>query len=366
MQKIICEKNSHKRIAEILKSINSKKFMLVCGKSFDFLFIKDYFSNIGIPFVKFNDFTVNPLYEDVVKGVKVFREEGCDAIVAVGGGSSLDVAKCIKLFSKMTDDEDYLNQEFFDSKIPIIALPTTAGTGSESTRYAVIYFKGQKQSVTHESIIPEYAVLDSAFLKTLPIYQKKCTLLDALCQGIESWWSVNSNVESFEYSKQAVELIIKNYKAYLSEGDEQVFEDIMLASNFAGKAINITQTTAAHAMSYKMTSMFSLPHGHAVAIGLPYVWNYMMNNFDKCVDPRGAEHLKEVFGAIARAMGCESPESAIESFKGILEEFQIKAPEASKEELQILAASVNPVRLKNNPVRLDSEALYNLYEEITK
>lgn len=211
MQRIITGVNSHRKIGEILQSIGSKKFMLVCDGAFDFLPIKDYFAGIFMPHIKFSDFSVNPLYEDVVKGVELLRSSDCDAIVAVGGGSSIDVAKCIKLFAKMTPGENYLKQTFFDSEIPLIALPTTAGTGSESTRYAVIYYGEQKQSVTHDSIVPNYAILDSAVLKTLPLYQRKCTLLDALCQGIESWWSVNSTEESFGYSEMAVKTIIKNY-----------------------------------------------------------------------------------------------------------------------------------------------------------
>ena len=77
-------------------------------------------------------------------GVEVFLSEGCDAIVAVGGGSIIDVAKCIKLYCRMSPDKNYLLQEYTDSGVPIIAVPTTAGTGSESTRFAVIYFEGKK------------------------------------------------------------------------------------------------------------------------------------------------------------------------------------------------------------------------------
>lgn len=366
MQKIISGENSHRKTGRILQSIDSEKFMLVCDGAFDFLALKDYFADIDIPHIRFSDFSVNPLYEDVVKGVELLRSENCDAIVAVGGGSSIDVAKCIKLFAKMTSSENYLKQDFFDSEIPLLALPTTAGTGSESTRYAVIYYDGQKQSVTHNSIVPDYAILDSTVLKTLPLYQRKCTLLDALCQGIESWWSVNSTNESFGYSEIAVKTIIKNYRAYIFENDDSVLEDILLASNFAGRAINITQTTAAHALSYKMTSLFSLPHGHAVAIGLPHIWEYMIKNPEKCIDPRGKKHLLKVFNSIAEALGCDSPETAVVFFKEMLAEMSVKSPNASDDELDILAASVNPVRLKNNPVELDYETLYTLYTKITE
>ncbi len=129
-------------------------------------------------------YTPNPLYEQVCGGVNLFNKEQCELIVAIGGGSTIDVAKCIKLYCKMDSRINYLKQETFDSGITLIAVPTTAGTGSESTRHAVIYYEGVKQSISHTSIIPDYAVLEPSVLKTLPVYQKKCTMLDALCQAM--------------------------------------------------------------------------------------------------------------------------------------------------------------------------------------
>lgn len=265
-QKIIYEKDSAQQIKNILSDLQTKKYLLVCGRSFQHLLISKYFIEANIPYITFSKFSPNPLYEDVCKGVDLFNSENCDTIVAVGGGSAIDVAKCIKLFCRMDSKSNYLSQEYRDSGVPLVAVPTTAGTGSESTRYSVIYYNGEKQSVTHNSIIPDYAILDSSVLKSLPIYQKKCTLLDALCQGIEAWWSVNSNEESKVYSKMAVETIIKYMDSYIYDNDEIAAEQIMLAANYAGRAINITQTTAPHAMSYKLTSMYKLPHGHAVAL----------------------------------------------------------------------------------------------------
>jgi alcohol dehydrogenase class IV len=366
MQKIISGANAHKEIENILKSLKSKKYMLVCDSAFEFLEIKDYFKGLDIPKVVFSDFTVNPLYQDVCKGVELFNSEKCDTIVAVGGGSTIDVAKCIKLFCKMDNTQNYLEQEFKDTGIPLIALPTTAGTGSESTRYAVIYYKGEKQSITSQSIIPDFAVLEPSVLKTLPIYQKKCTLLDAFCQAIESWWSVNSNDESREYSKIAVESIVKNYKEYLADPTDDILSEIMTASNYAGRAINITATTSAHAMSYKMTSVYGIPHGHAVAIGLPHIWEYMIANPQNCIDSRGEEYLLKTFNDIAVSMGCSDATQAVARFKELLKELEIEGPKATKEELDLLTASVNVGRLKNNPVALSKEVLYDLYLKITQ
>lgn len=365
MQKIL---KGYQHIADCLKESGSRKYLLVCDASFQFLAIKDYFDSLNIPCVKFDQFTPNPLYEDVCKGVKLFREEGCDAIVAIGGGSTLDVAKCIKLYSRMSNDRLFLEQEYKDTHIPYIAIPTTAGTGSESTRYAVIYYDGKKQSVTHESIIPNYAILEPILLRTLPLYQKKCTMLDALCQGIESWWSVNSTDESKEYSKIAVETIMHYWREYIFNNTDKSCEMIMDAANFAGRAICITQTTAPHAFSYKITSLYKLPHGHAVAVCLPEIWQYMLDYLAKCIDARGHKYLEEIFAGIAKSMGCESPVEAIALFRQIMQEMRMGNPVSDNrtDDLTILSSSVNPIRLKNNPIELDAHAITGIYEVVVK
>ncbi|MBE6534942.1 MAG: phosphonoacetaldehyde reductase, partial [Ruminococcaceae bacterium] len=207
-QEIFFGYDSHLNINEILKRNHVAKPLLVCDDAFDLLFIKDYFADLKLDIVLFGGFTPNPKYEEIAAGVKLFRESNCDFIISVGGGSSIDVAKCIKLFSSMTDEEIYLEQTFKENELRHLAIPTTAGTGSESTRFAVCYYNGSKQSITHDSLIPDYVVLNPEFLVTLPEYQKKSTLLDALCQAIESLWSINSNEESVEYSVSAITTIL--------------------------------------------------------------------------------------------------------------------------------------------------------------
>jgi alcohol dehydrogenase class IV len=365
-EQIITGENSISQIGSILDDFDVKKFMLVCGRSFDKQNFKQYFDVLTVPFVRFSGFGSNPLYEDVCRGADTFNKEECDCLVAVGGGSAIDVAKCIKLFCKMGEKRNYLIQEYTNTHIPLIAIPTTAGTGSESTKHAVIYFEGKKQSISHDSIVPEVAILDSLSLKGLPEYHKKCTMLDALCQGIESWWSVNSTDESIEYSYKAVELIAVNWQDYMCR-DATAAERIMLAANLAGRAINITQTTAAHAMSYVLTSMYNLPHGHAVAVCLPFVWKYMIENLNKSIDPRGAKYLKGVLGQIAEAVGCDSVNCAIQWFEKLITELDIVTPETQNvADIEMLTSSVNPIRLKNNPVELSEEVLCKMYTSIVR
>ena len=371
MQHII---NGIANLLNILKEVGCKKLFLVIDSSYPFLNIKDVIEALPVEEkVKFSDFTPNPLYEQVCTGIELLKTSHCDTILAVGGGSAIDVAKCIKLAVLADEGNAAIIPPLVSkrlpidgAKIPFIAIPTTAGTGSESTHNAVMYYEGGKQTVTNDGVLPDYAVLEPSVLKTLPLYQKKCTMMDALCQGIESWWSVNSTEESYEYSRKTVELIMANWKKYIFENDDEAAAQIMLAANYGGRAINITQTTAAHAFSYKITSLYKLPHGHAVAVGLPEIWEYMLENMDKCIDSRGRDYLADIFVIISNAMGCKTPENAIAVFREMMKDMELNKPLAGEreEELKVLSTSVNPVRLKNNPIEICIGAAYKLYDLI--
>lgn len=368
MQKII---NGIANLPIILKEVGCKKLFLVIDSSYPFLNVKDAIEALSVEQrVMFSDFTPNPLYEQVCNGIELLKTSNCDTILAVGGGSAIDVAKCIKLAVLAREGNAAIIPPLVSqrlpidgTKIPFIAIPTTAGTGSESTHNAVMYYEGAKQTVTNDGVLPDYAVLEPSVLKTLPLYQKKCTMMDALCQGIESWWSVNSTEESYEYSRKTVELIMANWRKYIFENDDKAAAKIMLAANYGGRAINITQTTAAHAFSYKITSLYKLPHGHAVAVCLPEIWEYMIGHMDMCIDSRGKDYLDAIFAKISRSMGSLDAKHAIITFRQIMKEMEMSNPvsEKKEEDLMVLSASVNPIRLKNNPVDLTQDVIRSIY-----
>lgn len=329
--------------------------LLVVDSSFNYLpeTIRRYRDENSVVFDKF---TSNPLYEQVVEGVKVFKENNCESIVAIGGGSTIDVAKCIKLFASLDPNINYLKQDYKENNIKLTAIPTTAGTGSEATRFAVIYNEGKKQSVTHDSIIPSEVILEPSVLNTLPEYQRKVTMLDALCHSIESYWSINSNDMSKAYSKQAIKLILDNYKAYLNK-DISTYGFMQKAANLAGKAINITQTTAGHAMCYKLTSLYNIAHGQACAMCINKLYPFMINNIDKCIDSRGKEYLKKVFSELDSLINPKK-------FNDIYNEMDFKRVVYKSSDLNTLVDSVNIQRLKNNPIELNKQDIENLYISI--
>lgn len=368
MQKVITAENNYIKLDNWIRESKISKLMLVCDSSLQFLnAINDKLAKLDTQIIRFDDFHPNPLYESVVKGVKLFRSEKCDAIMAIGGGSAIDVAKCIKLYSNMQgcgENGDFLKQTITANTIPFLAMPTTAGTGSEATRYAVIYYEDKKQSVSDYSCIPQTVLFDPSVLKTLPIYHKKATMMDAFCHAIESFWSVNSTDESKEYSRKAIKLILENKDGYINN-NENANANMLKAANLAGKAINITQTTAGHAMCYKLTSLYGIAHGHAAALCVRSLFPYMIENTDKCIDQRGEEFLRMTFDEIANAMDCKTAQSAAEKFAQIVDSLKLDVPEINDgNDIDILKNSVNPDRLKNNPVKLDLQAIEKLYLEL--
>lgn len=310
----------------------------------------------------FSGYSSNPCYEEVVAGVKAFRAGGCDGLISLGGGSAIDVAKCIKLFAPM--DADGVTVRFTDlpksfSFIPHVAIPTTAGTGSESTHFAVTYVNGSKVSVAHPCIHPDAVVLAPDLLTGLPAYQKKSTMLDALAQAIESYWSRRSCYESREHSREAIPTIMRCYEGYLA-GDDAVAKQIMVAANQAGKAINITTTTAAHAMSYKITSLYGYAHGHAVAMCLPYCWRVLLERGDELTLRRLAEIDILMTGEEDAPLG-----AGLEAFDRLFASLGLVAgPKNPGDYLDELVASVNIERLSNFPAMLSEDDLRAGYLQI--
>lgn len=302
----------------------NKKLFLVCGKSFDNLAFADEVKKLNP--VRFGNFRPNPLYEDVMDGVEKFNESECDTILAVGGGSAMDVAKSIKYYAK--------------SSAEIIVIPTTSGTGSESTHFAVIYKDGVKQSVADQSLLPETVILEPSTLENVPEYTRKASMLDALCHAIESYWSKKSTDESKEIAVSAIRGILEYKDSYL-RNEKDGNAGMLKAANLAGQAINMTTTTAGHAMCYKITSLYGFAHGHAAALCLPEVW---------------------------KVNKTEIPGITVYEFIELFKNLNLASPisEKREEDLDVLVDSVNPQRLGNNPIALGKDTIRQMYERIIK
>lgn len=331
--------------------------LLICGKHVAKTPAGQYFAGDRHVTAVFQEFEPNPSYESVVRAVSCFKENHCDAVMAVGGGSAMDVGKCVKAFADMDPAVNFLQQTIVPNDIPFFAMPTTAGTGSEATSFAVIYYEGEKQSVGDPSLLPDVVFLESAVLETLPSDQKKAAMVDAVCHCVESFWSVNATRESREYAGEALRMILKHYQTYLS-GDAEASRQMLRAAYIAGKAINISKTTAAHAMSYKLTKRYGIPHGQAAALNLAPVWEQTLIQAGQKKD----QMLLECLDQLAKLWGCSSAEEAVRSYRELLKELDLWIPvPIRKEDLKMLTESVNEERLKNHPVPFSQDTIRGIY-----
>lgn len=322
---------------------------------------------------RFHEFRRNPQIEDLKRGIALFKQKTHDLVLAVGGGSVLDMAKLINVLAVQDSaPEDYITgkKQLGERGKPLIAVPTTAGSGSEATHFAVVYVDKQKFSLAAEGILPDAVVLDPRLLMNTPQAVAAASGLDALSQAIESYWSINSNTESQLYAKQAIELILENLTVSLSKASEELWFAMQQAAHAAGKAINITKTTAPHALSYVFTSHYGVAHGHAVALTLGeiLVLNSEVDE-ENVSDPRGAAYVKTVIDELNCMFGARDAGQSADRLKVLMRQIglETRLSDLNIDRHQItdkLLKEVNLERLKNNPRRLSTADISAIIENI--
>ena len=334
-------RNSINNLSEILKEENAKNILVFTGKkSFDVIKTIIEKELIACDITYYNNFSTNPKKEEIDVAIEEL-ESNFDIIIAIGGGSVIDFAKAYRYYTK---------------PLKLIAIPTTCGTGSEATQFAVIYIEGVKHSLDEPSILPDYAIIDSQFVENNPKYLKACTAMDAYCQAIESYWAVGSTEESRKYARQAIILCRDNLVKYVNSNNPMTAENMALASYLAGKAINISKTTAAHALSYKITSKYGIPHGHAVALSIAGLFeiNTQITSITN-QDPRGVNFVKKRIDEIKELI----QDTTNDYFYNLLTKInlEIDLQKLKITDKTLIINSVNTQRLNNNPRSLTKNDL---------
>ncbi len=312
-------------------------------------------------YVQFNKFSTNPKLEDAISGAKLALKHNIDLILAIGGGSVIDMAKLIKaLMPDPTSAKDIVTEKspIKELKTPLVAIPTTAGSGSEATHFAVAYIAKEKFSLASPHLLPNAIVLKETFLHSSSPYQRAVNVLDALAQAIEGYWAVNSTPRSRQLSLSAITLLVKHLPRVVYENDSNALKDILWAAHLAGQVINITKTTAPHAFSYAFTSYHDIPHGHAVWLTLPTIFEiHLRATVSDVIDPRGKEHLMIIMHSLVNALNInpQHPKSALqEMMKAIgIEPNMHLIGLNNKDERAFAAQQVNIERLNNNPVTMN-------------
>lgn len=342
---------------EILQ-INPKRLLLVRGQSSYQAcgakgLIEKILKNLEIEICEFFDFNSNPEFGDLNKGLCVLNEFSPDLIIAIGGGSVLDMAKLMRFFSSHRGIIEKNEYEYQGNQIPLIAIPTTAGTGSEVTPFAVLYKNKVKYSVEHHAVIPNIAVEHAPLTYANPPYLSACTGFDALAQAIESYWNLNATKESDEYATKAIDLIWSNLPKVVNSPTPDSRNKMMEGAYWAGKAISITKTTAPHAFSYPFTTYYGYPHGHAVAITFPSIFRYNMLSGD--IPNCKGEYL-------LRALEINWDEDTLNRY---IEKIGLKVV-SQKYDVNLLLGGINLNRLSNNPAFISEVDCVRLLEESLK
>lgn len=374
MTKTLTGIGSLSQLSKLRAEFNAQTVLLVTGKA---SYAESGAKSIvdaalqGDTVVRFSNFDVNPKIEDAERGVALAIEAGVDLIVGVGGGSVMDMAKLIKAFYKTPSKSQELAKgelAMTDPEIPMVMVPTTAGSGSEATHFAVVYIGLDKYSLASQHLLPEGVILDGSLIASTSSYQMACNGLDALAQAIESAWAAGATEESREYSFRAVSLCAKYLNAVLMpNANDDALQGMMEASNLAGKAINISKTTAAHAWSYAITSHYGIPHGHAVWLTLPKIFSlHALATSEQVTDPRGIQHLQAVMLRLMDILGIGSPDESEYRLKSFLQEINVeseikKIGAGSVEKREFLSKQVNMQRMSNNPVTLTPASVNKIF-----
>ena len=232
----------------------------------------------GLKYTLFSHIQPNPTDENVEEGFRLFRQSGCDSIIAFGGGSPMDCAKAIAAKNAHPGKSVKKLQGLLKVHkriVPFWAVPTTSGTGSETTVAAVITEAKthHKASINDPSLLPRYAVLDPELTVGLPPSITAATGMDALCHAVESYtnWTYCTSLEK-DYSRRAVRLIHDNLlKAYADGSDIKARQNMQLASFYAGRSFTRGCVGYVHAIGHTLSGLYGVPHGLVMGIILPHV-----------------------------------------------------------------------------------------------
>ena len=339
---------NYTEIEKVFEQNGVKKPFLCCGKSFQKTYLFNYLKQFNI--TVFDNIRPNPRFDDMLTAAELFKKEGCDFMIAAGGGSPMDSAKMIRILTN-NDEKTALYGDIENNEIKALFIPTTAGTGSEATKTSVFYLgEVHKYSVHSLDFIPDYVLFDEKLLETLPLYQRKATSLDALCHSIESFWSKKATDESRQYAEKSIKLFFENKDGYINNTPEGNL-GMLWASYYGGKAINITGTVAPHALCYNITMNCHTSHGHSVAILLSKIYEYMLEK----------DYPSELFAAFSKVMGGKEVKDGLDIFNSVLKEFELEYPRVNENELDGFVDEVNIAKLSTNPVPLSREDVKEIY-----
>jgi alcohol dehydrogenase len=356
-------------LPRLLKENGARNVLLVSGKSaYERSGVEHLLksSSAGIQLHWFSDFTSNPKIEQVELAIEEIRQKACDAVVAIGGGTALDIAKSAAVLAAQQVGalECLIQQRVLRQRQCLLVLaPTTAGTGSEVTSFSTIYVNRSKHSLDDPALLADHAIVDPELTVGLPQRTAASAALDAISQAMESLWSIRSTESSLHNAREALRLGLRHIKQFCMYPGPENRTAMARAALLSGYAINVTRTTAPHAISYALTTLFDIPHGHSCALTLPgfMLYNAKVSESD-VADPRGVAWVKQrIQEAVEMLQGNSVEEGQAQLLRLIAE----TGLESRLSDLGLGAGDIERIvefgldqrRASNNPRRLNTHGL---------
>ncbi len=369
--------NSICEIEQILLKENAKKVFIFTDKIVEELGLIDntleILGKLNIESRIFNDLKPEPAYQDIEILIKEVNKEQCDLIIAIGGGSVIDASKLCSILK----DSDYtvkdllVNPLLADKKLKTIIVPTTCGTGAESTPNSIVAIPEEqsKKGIVNTCMIPDYVILDANMVLNLPKSILASTGVDALAHAVECFTSKKATPLSDTYALASAKLILENIeKAYNNGKDILAKSNMLLGAFYGGVAITGSGTTAVHALSYPLGGKYHIPHGISNAILFAHVMEF---NKDACVD-KLAILCDAVYPQLAQKSDSEKADYIIERVSRIVKNTNIPTELTNfgvkMEDLDFLvdAGSKQQRLLVNNMKELSKLDIENIYLKVLK
>lgn len=323
---------------------------------------------------RWSDFATNTDSADLARGLDLNERFSPDAIVAIGGGSVLDMAKLVAGYHDVDPAEAVAAVEggrpATSRAAHLVLAPTTSGSGAEATHFAVVYVGQAKHSIAGPAMRADAIVLDPWLARSGSPYQRATSGIDAVTQAIEGLWASGATEASRRVARRGLELLLRSIEGFVAEADDRSARGMALGSHLAGRAIDVSRTTAAHALSYAITKRYGVSHGHAVALTLGAFLSDHADAGPQALQPGVAPVVHAgAMGEILAALDAADGMGAHARWHALLERLGLDTRlrdvgVGGDDELVALADSVNVERLGNNPVAYDRDGLVRLLARV--
>lgn len=355
--------NSIERITSLIHNHNWKRGILIITPHFvkNGLAEQIITSSKGTIFDVFSHITPNPDVIDVDKCAEIVRQKKHDFVIALGGGSTIDLAKAVASISQTNESISAYHgtgKTLPSQHLPLIAVPTTSGTGSEVTSVSVLsnHKLNKKAPIVSNNFFPTYAIIDPTLTYDMPPYLTACCGIDVLSHALEGYWSKHHQPICNAYAIYAANLVFRYLpQAYQNPQNTKAREKMNETSVIAGLAFTLPKTTSSHACSFPLTNIYNIPHGEACGLTLDYFAR---------LNGKKSSRIQN----LAISLDFANSETLADAILNLKQQLNLRCDLkdlnlTDKQIDELVQASHHP-NLDNNPITVTDEILYDMYNSM--